>query len=197
MKCDIIIAGVGGQGILSIATVFGRAAMYEHLRVKQAEVHGMSQRGGAVQSHFRMSDKPVHSDVIPHHGADIIVSMEPMEALRYQPWLAPHGWLLTNGDPVENIPDYPHVKHLHPEIQRIGRHLLIDGGDLAREAGSVRSLNMVMLGAASPFTEIPAEVYEKAIRKQFEHKGEDTVNINIQAFRLARIVAQDRQAECA
>ena len=85
MKTDIILCGVGGQGILSIATIIGEAAMKENLYIKQAEVHGMSQRGGDVQSNLRISSEPIHSDLIALGGADVIISMEPMEALRYLP----------------------------------------------------------------------------------------------------------------
>jgi len=190
MKCDIIIAGVGGQGILSIATVLGRAALEEGHRLKQAEVHGMAQRGGAVQSHFRMADEAIASDVIPHAGADIILSMEPMEALRYLAWLAPTGWLIANDEPVVNIPDYPEKDALHNEIRSRKRHLLIEGNVLAREAGSSRALNMVMLGAVSPVIPIPVEILEKAVAAQFAHKGASVVAVNLKAFRAARKIAQ-------
>jgi len=112
MKCDVILAGVGGQGILSIAATIGLAAVERGLFLKQSEVHGMSQRGGDVQSHLRISDSEIHSDLIPHGGADLIISVEPMEALRYLPWLAPEGWVITNSVPYINIPDYPDIAEL-------------------------------------------------------------------------------------
>ena len=96
MKTDMILSGVGGQGILSIAAVVGEAAVNEGLYMKQAEVHGMSQRGGDVQSNLRLSDQPIASDLIPKGQADLIVSLEPMEALRYLPYLKKDGWLVTN-----------------------------------------------------------------------------------------------------
>ena len=107
MKTDIILSGVGGQGILSIATVIGEAALNEGLYIKQAEVHGMSQRGGDVQSNLRISSDPIHSDLIALGKADIIISLEPMEALRYVNYLAPTGWIITNTTPFVNIPNYP------------------------------------------------------------------------------------------
>ena len=88
MKTDIILCGVGGQGILSIATVLGQAATASGLYLKQAEVHGMSQRGGDVQSNLRLSTERIWSDLIPKGQADLIISMEPMEALRYLPYLS-------------------------------------------------------------------------------------------------------------
>ena len=106
-KKDIILAGVGGQGILSIATVIGWAALDQNLHLKQAEVHGMSQRGGDVQSNLRLSRERIWSDLIPKGGCDLILSLEPMEALRYLPWLAPDGWIVTNTTPFVNIPNYP------------------------------------------------------------------------------------------
>ncbi|MCD4681496.1 MAG: 2-oxoacid:acceptor oxidoreductase family protein, partial [Bacteroidales bacterium] len=105
MKKDIILAGVGGQGILSIAAIIGYAAVNTGLFLKQAEVHGMSQRGGDVQSNLRLSDKEIASDLIPKGKADLIISVEPMESLRYLPWLSTEGWLITNTNPYINIPN--------------------------------------------------------------------------------------------
>lgn len=195
MKCDIIISGVGGQGILSIATVLGRAALVHGLHIKQAEVHGMAQRGGAVQSHFRVSDGPVHSDVIPHAGADVVLAMEPMESLRYVGWLSPEGWLISNQEPVENIPDYPPPESIWDEVRKWRRHLLFNGSEIARNAGSARSVNMAVLGAGSPFIPIPAEELERAIEIQFQSKGEKVVSTNLDVFRAARKIAEEREAE--
>jgi indolepyruvate ferredoxin oxidoreductase beta subunit len=190
MKCDIVLAGVGGQGILSIAAVLGRAALSQGLQIKQAEVHGMAQRGGAVQSHFRMSDHPIHSDVIASGQADMILSMEPMEALRYITWLKDDGWLISNDQPVENIAVYPELEKLHEEIRAVKNHVLFNGTALATENGSARALNMAMLGAASPFINIGAEILEEAIHQQFAGKPEKIIETNITVFRAARAVAE-------
>src|SRR4030042_5605627 len=107
MKQDIILAGVGGQGILSIAFVIAGAALEDGLEVKQAEVHGMSQRGGAVQSHLRLSQERIFSDLIPKGEADLILSVEPLEALRYVDYLRPEGMVVSSRPPFVNIPDYP------------------------------------------------------------------------------------------
>jgi indolepyruvate ferredoxin oxidoreductase beta subunit len=183
MKKDIILAGVGGQGILSIASIIGLAAVENNLYLKQSEVHGMSQRGGDVQSHFRLSDKPVSSDLIPHGQADIIISVEPMEALRYLPWLSADGWLVTNSTPYINIPDYPPLEAILDEIRKIRNHIILDADAIAREAGSVKAVNMVVLGAASPFTGMPYRSLENAIRKLFGRKGEEMVELNIRALK--------------
>jgi indolepyruvate ferredoxin oxidoreductase, beta subunit len=186
MKNDIILSGVGGQGILSIAAAIGLAAIENNLFLKQSEVHGMSQRGGDVQSHFRLSDKPVASDLIPYGKADIIISVEPMESLRYLPWLGKEGWLVTNSAPFINIPDYPPVDEIIAEIRKIRNHIIIDADTIAREVGSARSGNIVVLGAASPFIKMSYESLEFAIRKLFSRKGEEVVEVNLKALRAGR-----------
>lgn len=186
MKNDIILSGVGGQGILSIAAVIGLAAVANNLFLKQAEVHGMSQRGGDVQSHLRLSDKPVASDLIAFGKANLIISVEPMESLRYLPWLSKQGWLVTNSSPFINIPDYPPVDQIIKEIKKIKNHLIIDADAIAKEAGSARSGNIVILGAASPFIEMPYASLENAIKKLFERKGEEIVEVNLKALRAGR-----------
>ena len=186
MKNDIILAGVGGQGILSIATVIGLAAVENNLFLKQAEVHGMSQRGGDVQSHLRLSDKPVYSDLIPYGKADLIISVEPMESLRYLPWLSHSGWLVTNSGPYINIPDYPDMDEILRAVRKLDNHKIIDADAIAREAGSSRSGNMVVLGAASHFIDMPFKSLENAVEGLFSRKGEEIVRINLNALRAGR-----------
>lgn len=186
MKSDIILSGVGGQGIVSIAATIAMAALDNNLNIKQSEVHGMSQRGGAVYSHLRISDKEISSDLIPIGTADIIISVEPMESLRYLPWLKEDGWLVTNSTPFINIPDYPDIKALHSEIEKFPNHILINADEIARQVKSPRSSNIVMLGAASPFLEIPVENFEQAIKKIFGRKGEKVVELNIGALHAGR-----------
>jgi indolepyruvate ferredoxin oxidoreductase beta subunit len=191
MKNDIILAGVGGQGILSIAAVIGLAAIENNLFLKQSEVHGMSQRGGDVQSHFRLSDKPVASDLIPYGKADLIISVEPMESLRYLPWLSDDGWIVTNSVPFINITDYPPLGEVLSEIRKIKNHIILDADAVAKEAGSARSGNMVMLGAASLFISIPFLSLENAIRKLFKRKGADIVGVNIKALNAGKSFSVD------
>ena len=189
MKKDIILAGVGGQGILSIATVIGAAAVELGMHLKQAEVHGMSQRGGDVQSHLRISDNPIHSDLIPQGKADLIISVEPMEALRYLPWLSKEGWLITSTEPVVNIPNYPDMEAVMAEVKTVKQHVVLDAETIAKNLGNVRVANMVILGAASPFLEIAFEKLEAAIREVFGRKGDDIVNLNLNALRAGAEIA--------
>lgn len=186
MKNDIILSGVGGQGILSIAATIGLAAVANNLFLKQSEVHGMSQRGGDVQSHLRISDKPVFSDLIPYGKADLIISVEPMESLRYLPWLSKTGWLVTNSNPFINIPDYPQIAEIIAEINKVKNHIIIDADGIAKESGSARSGNMVILGAASSFIDMPYLSLENAISKLFERKGEEVIKANLKALKAGR-----------
>jgi indolepyruvate ferredoxin oxidoreductase beta subunit len=182
MKKDIILAGVGGQGILSIAAVIGMAAVESGLYLKQAEVHGMSQRGGAVQSHLRISDLPIASDLIPEGSCDMILSVEPMEALRYLPFLAKDGWVVTSTKTFENIEDYPAEDELFEQIRLIENHVLIDANAIAKELGSQKISNMVMLGAASMHLGLGIEYLEGALNTLFGRKGEEVVALNIKAL---------------
>ena len=186
MKCDIILAGVGGQGILSIATILGYAAVESGLNLKQAEVHGMSQRGGAVQSHLRISDKPIFSDLVAAGGADLIVSVEPMESLRYLPWLSDEGWIVTNSTPFRNIPDYPEEEKILQSIASLKHKVVIDADGIAREADNPRGMNMAVTGAASLFIDIPFEKMEAGVRAIFGRKGEAVVEKNLAVLREGR-----------
>lgn len=186
MKTDIILAGVGGQGILSIATILGAAALKDNLYLKQAEVHGMSQRGGDVMSCLRLSSAPIASDLIPGGSADLIVSLEPMEALRYIHWLSPDGWVVTNTVPFVNIPNYPAIEGVLSELDALPRVAAFDMEAVAKEVASPRASNMVLLGAASPHIDIPAELIEDGIRTVFASKGESVVESNLAAFRAGR-----------
>jgi indolepyruvate ferredoxin oxidoreductase beta subunit len=190
MKNDIILSGVGGQGILSIAAVIGLAAVANNLFLKQSEVHGMSQRGGDVQSHLRLSDKPVSSDLIPYGSANLIISVEPMESLRYLPWLSKEGWLVTNSNPFINIPDYPPIEDIIKEIKSVKKHIIIDADSVAKESGSARSGNMVVLGAASPFIEMSFVSLEDSVRQLFGRKGEEVVESNLKALRSGRAISE-------
>lgn len=186
MKTDIILAGVGGQGILTIATILGAAALKDNLYLKQAEVHGMSQRGGDVQSNLRISSNPIYSDLIPFGSADLIVSLEPMEALRYIPYLSKEGWVVTNTNPFVNIDNYPEMKEVESELENCGNVVAFNMDETAKSLMSPRSSNMVLLGAASPFIDIKVDEIETAITNLFAKKGEKIVNSNLEAFRAGR-----------
>ena len=189
MKYDIILAGVGGQGVLSVSAIIASSAMKEGLLVKQSEVHGMSQRGGAVLANLRLSDAPIASDLIPLGSAALILSMEPLESLRYLRYLSPDGALVTSTNPVVNIQDYPDLDGLLDTVRSLPYARLVDGEKLARAAGSARATNMVMVGAASHRLPVKVETLEHFIRTTFAAKGDKIVETNLKAFRSGREAA--------
>lgn len=186
MKRDIILAGVGGQGIISIAAIIGTAALEQGLFLKQSEVHGMSQRGGDVQSNLRISDKEIASDLIPYGKADLIISVEPLEALRYLPLLSPDGWVITSIKPFINIPEYPQMDKVMDEIRKLPHYIALDADEVAKEIGTLKAANIVILGAASPFLDMQYEKLEDAIRFIFRNKGEEVIKKNLQALEAGK-----------
>ena len=186
MKTDIILCGVGGQGILSIATIIGEAAMKENLYIKQAEVHGMSQRGGDVQSNLRISSNPINSDLIALGGADVIISMEPMEALRYLPFLNKNGWIITSSAPFVNIPNYPDMETIKADYKKLDHVIMIDIESMAKENNVPRSANVTLLGAAQKALGIEYDKLEAAIQRVFARKGEAIVEQNIKALAIGK-----------
>ncbi len=183
MKKDIILCGVGGQGILSIATIIGEAATKAGVNLKQAEVHGMSQRGGDVQSNLRLSTEPIWSDLIPQAGADVVISMEPMESLRYLAYLSPKGTIVTSSKPFVNIPNYPDEAALNAELDSLPSVAKLDIETVAKDCGNARGANMVLLGMAAPYIEIlSVEQLRQAIATVFARKGEAIVEANLKAF---------------
>lgn len=183
MKRDIILAGVGGQGILSIATVLGAAALEQGLFLKQSEVHGMSQRGGDVQANLRISSNEIHSDLIPLKSADLIISLEPMEALRYLPFLSANGKIISSCIPFVNIDNYPNVEDLLKELDNTKQAIVIDVEKVANDCGNPRGANMVLLGAAIPFLDMSYEKIEQGVKTIFASKGEKIVEDNLKTLR--------------
>lgn len=183
MEKNIIIAGVGGQGILTIATILDLAAMHAGLNIKQAEVHGMSQRGGEVQTHLRISDGEIFSDLIPMGQTDLILSVEPLEALRYLPYLKPNGAIVTSDEPFKNIPNYPDENEVISTVKKSAENVIfVEATKIANELGNPKSYNIVMLGAAAKFLGIKNEEFEWAINHLFGSKGQEVVDLNIKAF---------------
>lgn len=184
MKKDIILCGVGGQGILSVATIIGEAATRADINLKQAEVHGMSQRGGDVQSNLRLSTETIYSDLIAKGSCDIIISMEPMEALRYLPYLSKDGVIVTSNKPFVNIPNYPEEQAIFDELNALpNKVIMLDIEQVAKDAGSVRSANVVLLGMAAKYLEIvSADALRTAVATIFARKGEKVVESNLTAF---------------
>jgi indolepyruvate ferredoxin oxidoreductase beta subunit len=189
MKYDIILAGVGGQGVLSVSALIASSAMKEGLFVKQSEVHGMSQRGGAVLANLRLASAPIASDIIPTGGASMVLSMEPLESLRYLRYLTRGGAVITSTDPLTNIADYPEVEGLLATIRTLPGATLVNSDRLARAAGSARATNMVMVGAASHRLPVKVETLEQFIESIFAAKGAKVVETNLKAFRAGREAA--------
>ena len=186
MKYDIILAGVGGQGVLSIAAVIASAAMKDGLFVRQSEVHGMSQRGGGVQAHLRLSDTEIKSDLIPSGCADMILSMEPIESLKYLQWLSQNGILITSSAPFINIPNYPEIEEVKKIVLSLPKGKIIDSAELAKKAGHPKSENMVLVGAALQFIPVNIKTIEDSIKTRFQEKDPKLVDINITALELGK-----------
>lgn len=184
MNRNIILAGVGGQGLLALAAAIGEAARALGLDVKQAEVHGMAQRGGVVQSHLRYAERPLHSNLVRMGTADLILALEPMEALRYLSYLSPTGAVVSDTSPLMNIPDYPKEEDILGEMEKLAIHRLVDAGALAKEAGAMQAANMVMLGAGAPFLELPEEALIAGVEAVFSGKANSVIETNVRAFRL-------------
>ena len=187
MKTDIILAGVGGQGILSIAAALGSAALNNNLYMKQAETHGMSQRGGSVVTYVRYGKK-VYSPVIDKGEADFIVSFEKLEAARYVEYLRPDGRIVVNTQEIDPMPviigaaQYP--ENLIEKMEALG--IKVDAMDclsLAEEAGSSKAVNIVLMGRLSKYFDIPVEKWQKAIEECVPAKF---VELNHKAFALGR-----------
>jgi indolepyruvate ferredoxin oxidoreductase beta subunit len=189
MKYDVILAGVGGQGVLSVASIIAHAALGEGLQVRQSEVHGMAQRGGAVLAHLRIADREIAGDLVPKGGADLVISMEPLESLRYVSWLKGSGVLVTAAEPFVNIGNYPEIGEIISSIKRLPRHRLVEAAALAKEAGLAKAVNTVMVGAASCFLPVKAQGLEKTITEVFSKKDAAAIAANAKAFKLGQAAA--------
>jgi indolepyruvate ferredoxin oxidoreductase beta subunit len=192
MTFDIILAGVGGQGVLSVSAIIASSAMKAGLAVKQSEVHGMSQRGGEVLANLRIADHPIASDLIPRGSAALLLSMEPLESLRYLDYLALDGTLITATEPVVNISDYPPIEDVLAHVRRLPRAVLVDAERLARQAGSTRATNMVMVGAASHLLPVSFDSLEHFVQTMFAAKGAKVVETNLKALCAGREAAGTR-----
>jgi indolepyruvate ferredoxin oxidoreductase beta subunit len=191
VRRDIVLAGVGGQGILTLAVLIVNAAMREGLNVRQAELHGMSQRGGAVEAHVRLSDGPLFSNLVAKGRADLILGTEPLEALRQIDYLSPGGLIVTNSATLENIPNYPPREELMKLLNDCGRKVyLIDAAAVAKEAGSARAQNVVLIGAASEFVGLKPESLRAAVSEMFAKRRKDMADMNLRALQLGALRIQ-------
>ena len=197
MKYDVIIAGVGGQGVLSVAAIIASAAMEEGLEVKQSEVHGMAQRGGAVQANLRLASGPIASDMVPRGSASMILSMEPLESLRYLDYLSADGALVTATNPVSNIPDYPELPGLLAKIRELPRAVLVDAESLARREGNPQGVNVVMVGAASRWLPVKEATLRRYIERRFASRGAAMVEANLRLFEAGREAAAGAASDAA
>lgn len=146
----------------------------------------MSQRGGDVQSNLRISSEPIDSDLIGKGSANVIISMEPMEALRYLPYLSKDGWIITSSTPFVNITNYPDLNVINANLAKIDNVISIDIESLAKENNIPRSANMILLGAAQKALDIEYSKLEDAIRRVFGRKGDAVVEANIKALALGK-----------
>lgn len=186
MTYDIILAGVGGQGVLSLAAIVAKAAMLDGLYVRQSEVHGMAQRGGAVLAHLRISDEPIAGDLVPSGGADMILAMEPLESLRYLSYLKPEGIVVSASEPVVNIPDYPELEKVLGAVRALPRSLLVDAAGIAKEAGSPKAVNMALAGAASLMLPVKLASIERGVDELFGAKDPQAAAASRKAIELSR-----------
>jgi indolepyruvate ferredoxin oxidoreductase, beta subunit len=190
MNFDLVLCGVGGQGVLSMAWVIDHAAVAAGFHLKQPEVHGMAQRGGAVSAFVRISDAPVASDLIPDGSAQIVLSVEPMESLRYVKLLRPDGWIVTDVTPLVNVADYPAPQALYDVLFGAPRMIAIDAPRLAHKAGTIKAQNMVMVGAAARLLPVPEKLLEQEVCALFADKGSRIVEANVRAFRMGNAASR-------
>ncbi len=184
---NILLAGVGGQGVLLASQILTKVAMAADLDVKQSEVHGMSQRGGSVTSHVRFGDK-IYSPTIDDGAADFVLGFERLEALRNAHCVAPGGKIFYNSMRINpstvasGVSSYP--EGIESTIKGYAEDVfVIDGLGLAKQAGSVRAANTVMVGAISSFLPFPDPLWEEQLRKILPAK---LVELNLKAFKLGR-----------
>jgi indolepyruvate ferredoxin oxidoreductase, beta subunit len=189
VNCDVVLCGVGGQGVLSTAYLIDHSAVDAGLYFKQPEVHGMAQRGGAVSAQVRISDAPVASDLISEGEASLIISVEPMESLRYAKLLSTDGWVVTDVTPLQNIGDYPDLRKLYEVLFNLPHLLVVDATRLAAKAGAMKAQNVVVLGAAASHLPLAAAALERHIAGLFAPKGERVVAANLRAFRMGTVAS--------
>jgi indolepyruvate ferredoxin oxidoreductase beta subunit len=188
-RIDVVLAGVGGQGVLILSHILARAGLRYGWTVKQGEVHGMSQRGGAVQAHLRMAEREVAAPLIPRGTAHLIVATEPLEALRAAEYLAPDGQVVTSVARIDEVEGYPDEATLEARLAELPGLVTVDGPGLAREAGSARAANVVVLGAALDLLPLPAELVEDEVGGTFADRGARLVEVNRRALEAGRQAA--------
>ena len=182
MSCKIIVSGVGGQGAITIAQLILGAAFKDNLYALQSEVHGMSQRGGAVNAHVIVSSMEVFSPVVMAGDGDILISLEPLETLRYLPLLKSGAHVIAAMEPVVNMDNYPEREELMGALARIPGVQLIDTETHSRALNAKKSGNIILLGVAARHMGIASARWREALTERFAGKGEAIITKNIEAF---------------
>jgi len=189
---NVLIVGVGGQGVLLASEVLSEVAMRVGLDVKKSEVHGMSQRGGVVSSHVKFGSK-VHSPIIPYGQADILISFEKAEALRALHWVRKNGLVATSNTRLVP-PSTATGKFAYPEdpvgeIKKKFKNVIsLDADKIALELGNPRLVNILLLGVVSTRLEFETSAWEEAIKSRVKPKF---VDLNLKAFARGRELAEE------
>lgn len=189
MKKSIVIAGVGGQGVITAANIIAKSALKDGYNVVMSELHGMAQRGGNVECTVRIGD--VYSPIVASGTADAIVSFEPLEALRNLPKVKKDGVVLTDVNPIIpplislGIGKYPKLQEIFDRIAKHCKLIKINADELAREAGSILTKNVVMLGAMTALKILPIKE-ESILETVKETVPEKYVEMNVKAFKLGK-----------
>jgi indolepyruvate ferredoxin oxidoreductase beta subunit len=187
----IVLSGVGGQGVLSLAQILLEALRRSGLQALQSEIHGMSQRGGSVHAQDCFSSLPLTSPIIEEGRADLLIALEPLEALRYVSMLAIHGHLVVSEEPQVNMEGYPPLDDVYAALKAVPGAPLVDTEDLARRLNHRQAGGMVLLGMASKFLPVAASVWREVISQRFESKGPRVTEKNLEAFEVGRGLIQE------
>jgi len=184
MKLDILLVGVGGQGILTSAAILAKSAINSGINVITAETHGMAQRGGSVEVHVRFGD--VKSPLIPYGSADIMVALEPSEALRYTHYCSEKTRAIINTKPIyppavsRGEVEYPSIEVVQKELSWLNGIYFIDATQLAKEVGNAQAANVVVLGALCRLTQLDSGHVERAITEVLPARLHE---LNLKAFK--------------
>lgn len=187
---NVLIVGVGGQGIILASDVLGRVAAAHGYDVKKNEIHGMAQRGGSVSSHIRFG-KTVYSPIIRVGEADVLLSFEQIETLRYFPFLSEKGKVIVNDQKILPPAVFTGKQEYPPDVltrikEKVSDAVVVNGDEVAKKIGNPRVVNVIFLGVLSKYLDIPVEVWEKVLKESLKPK---LVDINIKAFHEGRALA--------
>jgi indolepyruvate ferredoxin oxidoreductase beta subunit len=186
-KFDLLITGVGGQGAILASDIIGKAAVVAGLPIRAAETHGMAQRGGSVVNHIRIGEE--FGSLIPKKGADLMLALEPMEAVRYIDFLKDGAVVIVNTQPVlpvtvtSGLARYPDISEILDVLSEKYIVKAFNADELAFEAGNRLAMNVAMVGAVSGYLPIPKETLLESIKSLVPQK---TIEVNVRAFEMGR-----------